>query len=762
MNDYRNKNLLIIGAGLLQMPAIKIANELGLNTIVTDYNENAPGMKIADNPIVISTKDIDGTVRTIKKINKKIKIHGVITIGTDASMTVAAVANALGLPGIEFENAEAATNKLKMRERFKEHNIPIPDFYKCWSLKDLKNISKMLSYPFVIKPVDNMGARGVMKIENESMLELAFNKAKKASPSGELIVEEYMEGPELSIDALIYNGKIHIAGVADRIIEREPYFIEIGHVMPSALPEYQINNAIEIFKEGVDALGITIGAAKGDIKITKKGTKVGEIAARLSGGFMSAYTYPYSSGVNLIHNAIDIALGYPPYNLVPTKNAVAIERAIIPKPGVVKEISGYEDVLSIPGVVDLFIHIDIGDEIREPESNVEKAGNFIVVKDTREKAWETVNEALKTIKIKTERDKKITWNEIKHRARERFNRKCFVCKVCNGYECRGMIPGMGGIGSGKSFIRNYRDINRILIKTRTIHDVTTVDTQTDFLGIPLDLPLAAAPITGCDINLGGSISELEYDTTLISSSKQFGILGFVGDGAPSELYKAGIESLKLSSGYGGIIFKPRADQEEIIKRIKAANEVGAKFIGIDIDAISFPTMGIYEQKVEPKSLEQLKELVQYSEAPFILKGIMNVEDAEKAVEAGASGIIVSNHGGRITENHPSSISVLKEISDAVKDKIKIIFDGGVRTGEDIFKALALGADLIMVGRPFSTAVLGGGKEGVELVVEKFKEELRKIMLLTGTETLNTINEKIIICPDFTEPYFSKDDYKLNI
>src|SRR4030042_312943 len=210
MKPYNGKSILIIGAGLLQVPAIEISNELGLITIVTDYNKNAPGMKIANHPIVISIRDIDGTVRIMKEFNKKVKIDGVITVGTDASMTVSAVSDALHLPGIKFENAEAASNKLKMRERLAKYNVPIPKFYKCWSLIDLKEISKLLTYPFVIKPVDNMGARGVMKIENESMLESAYYNAKKSTPSGELIVEDYMEGPELSIDALVFNDTISI------------------------------------------------------------------------------------------------------------------------------------------------------------------------------------------------------------------------------------------------------------------------------------------------------------------------------------------------------------------------------------------------------------------------------------------------------------------------------------------------------------------------------------------------------------------------
>jgi isopentenyl diphosphate isomerase/L-lactate dehydrogenase-like FMN-dependent dehydrogenase/biotin carboxylase len=748
MHEYKGKTLLIIGAGLLQVPAITIANELGLKTVVTDYNPEAPGMKIADYPVVMSTRDIDGTVRVIKELNKKVKIDGVITVGTDASMTVSAVANALNLPGIEFENALAASNKLKMRERFEKFNVPSPKFYKCWSLKDLKNISNLLDYPMVIKPIDNMGARGVMKIENESMLEMAFYNAKNASPSGELIVEEYMKGAELSIDALIYNNEIYITGIADRIIEREPYFIELGHVMPSCLPEEKINDAVEVFKKGIKALGLNIGAAKGDIKVTDEGAKIGEIAARLSGGFMSAYTYPYSSGVNLIHNAIDIALGYPPHNLIPTANRVSIEKAIIPAPGIINEIIGIDEALSIAGVKNIFLHVNIGDEVKDPKNNVEKAGNFIVVKDTREEAWETVREVEKTIKIITEPDGIISWQEIKRRAREKFNRSCFVCEECNGIECKGKFPGIGGIGNGNAFIRNYRDLSRILIKTKNIHNVTLTDCQSNFFGIKLDLPLIAAPITGCDINLGGMISELEYDIELVNGCKDAGIIGCVGDGAPQELYKIGLESIKNAGGFGGIIFKPRANQNDILKRIEAANKTGVKFLGIDIDAANFGTMDLFNQRVEPKTVDQLKELINASKVPFIIKGIMSTEDALNAVKAGADAIVVSNHGGRITDNHPSSISVLSDIVKAVKDKIKIIFDGGVRSGEDIYKVIAMGADYVMIGRPFCTAVMGGNRKGVNILVKKYKEQLKKIMLLTGCANLDSINKESLVCPDF--------------
>ncbi|HOF01136.1 MAG TPA: alpha-hydroxy-acid oxidizing protein [Spirochaetota bacterium] len=746
MNDYHGKTILIIGAGLLQVPAIKTANSMGLTTVVTDYNKEAPGMKIADFPVVVSTRDIEGTVRVVKEFNNGRKIDGAITVGTDASMTVSAVANALGLPGIKYENAIAASNKIKMRERFREHNVAIPDFYKCWSFEDLKKASSLLGYPFVLKPADNMGARGVMKVESEANLENAFLNAKNGSPSGELIAEEYMDGPELSIDALIYDGEIFITGVADRIIEREPYFIETGHVLPSALPEEELNEGIEVFKKGIRALGIDIGAAKGDIKITKNGAKVGEIAARLSGGFMSAYTFPYATGINVIRNALDIALGYPPSSLVPTKKCFSIEQAIIPSPGIVKEILGVEEALAIEGVKNIFFHVKEGDEVVIPKSNVEKAGNFIVVRDTREEAWEVVRKVHKIINVvTTPKMDKVSWEEIRRGAREKFNRACFVCNICNGEECRGKVPGIGGIGNGDSFVRNFEDLRKVRIITKSIHDIKEADTEIDIFGIHLALPLIAAPIAGTDINLGGKISELEYGSELLAGCKDSGIIGLLGDGAPQNLYKIGVEAIKSADGHGGLIIKPRIDEKELNKRIDESNEINAKLFGMDVDGISMPTMDIHKQGVEPKTIVQLKKIIDKISVPFIIKGVMSVEDAESAVVAGASAIVVSNHGGRITENHPSSISVLENISKAVKGKIKVLFDGGVRSGEDIFKAIALGADAVLIGRPFATAVMGGGRDGVKILIDRYLKELKKIMILTGIKNINSITRDRVVC-----------------
>ena len=197
------KVIFIIGAGILQAPAIRTAKEMGLRTAVTDYNENAYGMKLADFPIVMSTRDVDGTVRVAKQFTRTRRIDGVITVGTDASLTVAAVQHALDLPGNRIDVAEATTNKIKMRRRLREHAVPEPEFYACWSYDDVMKAARELKYPFVIKPADNMGARGVMKVKGPEVVRFAYERAKSATPRGEIICESFMDGPELSIDALI-------------------------------------------------------------------------------------------------------------------------------------------------------------------------------------------------------------------------------------------------------------------------------------------------------------------------------------------------------------------------------------------------------------------------------------------------------------------------------------------------------------------------------------------------------------------------------
>jgi isopentenyl diphosphate isomerase/L-lactate dehydrogenase-like FMN-dependent dehydrogenase/biotin carboxylase len=739
-----SRHLMIIGGGLFQVPVIKAAREMKLMIVVTDYDPEAPGMLMADYPLVVSTRNVNLTVNAAKEFHRSCPLDGVLTVGTDASQTVAAVANALGLPGIPFEVAERATDKIKMRRCLLEHKVPVPGFRAVWTLAEAHQVLEELDLPLVIKPCDNMGARGVRKILNRDDLVPAFQAAKEASISGNLIIEEYMEGPELSLDALIHEGEIHITGIADRHIERSPYFVEVGHTLPSNLSRGQQENAVAVFQAAIRALGIHVGAAKGDIKVTPNGARVVEVAARLSGGWMSAYTYPLATGVNLYKAMIEIALGQAPSDLQPKNSLVSVERAIIPSPGKILSIQGVEDARKIKGVREVILMKEAGDMAEELTSNMGKTGYVITTAKTREEAIRINDLARKTIRVETGTPNQLTWDIIRNNARKKFYIACKACTVCDGVECSGKVPGIGGIGTGGSFHENLKALARYKVNLRTIHGVKHPDLSVELFGRRLALPILAAPITGMETNLAGGMDERDYADAILDGCLDAGTLGMVGDGASPQKYLIGLEAIKKRGGLGIPIFKPREFNLDILKRFQAAEDAGAIAVGIDIDAASFKTMALKGQNVGPKTVEELQELKSHLKVPFILKGIMNPESALLAVESGADAIVVSNHGGRVLDGMPGTADVLPEIASAVAGRIKVLVDGGIREGVDVLKMLALGADAVLIGRPVCIAAFGAGMEGVSFFLKEKAEELRKAMILTGCSSITKIDPSVIV------------------
>ncbi len=743
----QQKSIIIIGAGVLQVPAIKIARELNLFSIVFDYNKEALGMKLADLPVIASTRDIDGCVRAAKAVAKNHKIDAVITVGTDASSTVAAVQAALDLPGNRFEDAYAATNKIKMRQRFAEHNVPQPDFYPVWTYADALEAFNKLPKPVVVKPVDNMGSRGCMKIENEAALQNGFNRAKSASISGEVILEEYMDGPELSIDMLIHDGEIYVTGIADRIIEYPPFFIETGHIMPSSLPQDQLDNAIDVMKQGIRALNLKMGAAKGDIKVTKDGAKVGEIAARLSGGFMSAFTFPLSSGVNVIKNAIEISLGMPPSDLKPKWNKVAIEKAFLPGSGIVESIEGLDEALSIDGVKEIFLRAKVGDILANPTNNLEKAGNVITVADTRDEAIAIANKVIDTIKIKLTTHKSLTLEEIKRSAKERFGGVCEYCSICGGVY---LIGGSHGCTCGQSFIRNVSALNSYLLSPNMIHEPLKINIERDFFGSHIEAPIAIASISNVE-SLGGIISRREYYTDVINASINSGIISIFHDNGVDEDYEDLLDIISSNpTAVSVVILKPIHSQPILIKRLKDAQKAGANVVGIDIepDFDDGHRASSISHSLSAKSKKDISDLVASVDIPFIAKGVMSMADALSCAEAGVDVLYVSNKGGRSMKSMSATIDVLYNISEVVKSKysnIKIICDGGFRDGEDILKGYILGADIVGVGRPFLISAFGKGNKGIEYRTSLFIDEIKRAMSCVGLSSVDNIDsiEKLL-------------------
>ncbi|MCT8332904.1 alpha-hydroxy-acid oxidizing protein [Leptospira sp. 85282-16] len=745
MKSVEGKTILIIGGGLLQVPIIQTAKTMRLHTVVADMNPSSIGFQIADESIVMSTKDVEGMVRESKKFAQNSPIHGVITAGTDASMTVAAVASALQLPGIRFVDAEAASNKVKMRQRLKEFGMPIPRFAAVWSLLDAKEALDSLTFPLVMKPADNMGARGVIKVNHKDDLPSAFRHAKRFCPTGELILEEYMEGPELSVDALAFQGQIRMTGIADRIIEREPYFIEVGHNMPSAMSKEILDEVERVMAGGMRALGIHLGAGKGDIKVTKEGVKIGEIAARLSGGFMSAFTYPLSTGVNLNRAALLISLGETPDNLDPVLNRVSIERSLLSKPGKLISIGGVEEIKKIDGVSEVFIQSKPGDIIKEPTNNIDKSGHVIIVAENLKDAEVVFEKVKQTIRFEVDEQFSITEKEIGDQARIRFGKDiCWVCKQCDGSNCASGIPGMGGVGRMETFHDNSVALSEYSILPGYIRDHIIPEIHTRFLGYDLKTPIMAAPMTGVGTNMNFVMTDADYANLVVRSFVQNGSLAWLGDGASPEKYKIMLDSLKKASGKGILICKPREDESMLVDRFSEAEADGVFALGMDIDAVNFKTMVQKNLSSITRPLDRLVRLKEKTKLPFILKGIMNPEDAKLAVEGGFSAIVVSNHGGRVLDGMPGTARVLPKIAEAVKGKIPLLVDGGIRSGMDVFKMLALGADAVLLGRPVAISLVGGEEAGIRFLLQKYSEELKQSMSVTGAKTLVDIKRTMLL------------------
>lgn len=329
--------------------------------------------------------------------------------------------------------------------------------------------------------------------------------------------------------------------------------------------------------------------------------------------------------------------------------------------------------------------------------------------------------------------------DVLNNARKIIKDKCRVCRECNGIACRGEIPGVGGKGTGSSFIRNRDKINEVKLHLNTIVQKGKIDTSIELFGHSFKYPVFVAPIGAVGVNYSENLNDFTYSQAIVTGSKNAGTLAFTGDGAKDIFYDEPLEVIKEEDGVGIPTIKPW-DNQEIIKKIRKAEKAGALAVAVDIDAAGLIILAMMGKPVSTKSIEDLKEITSSTKLPVIFKGIMTVEGAKKALEAGAYGIVVSNHGGRVLDHTLASIEVLPEIAQEVKGKMKIFVDGGFRDGVDIFKAIALGADAVLIGRPYAVAAYGGGKEGVELYTHKLGQELEETMIMTGCHRLDDIGK----------------------
>jgi isopentenyl diphosphate isomerase/L-lactate dehydrogenase-like FMN-dependent dehydrogenase len=320
--------------------------------------------------------------------------------------------------------------------------------------------------------------------------------------------------------------------------------------------------------------------------------------------------------------------------------------------------------------------------------------------------------------------------EIRSKARELMRGYCRVCPQCDGRACAGEVPGMGGIGTGSSFRNNVEALAGYRFRMSVMHGIHDPSTRTGLLGAELSLPVLAAPMGGVSFNLGPGMSEGEFVGAVVGGCAEQGALGCTGDGVPDEISSEGFRAVRDSGGRGIAFIKPWED-EELFRKLDEATDSGALAVGMDIDAAGLVTLKKMGRPVSPKTADKIREIRDRVRAPFVLKGIMSPDEADKAADAGADAIVVSNHGGRVLDHTPGVAEVLPSAARMVRGRCAVLADGGVRSGADVLKMLCLGADAVLVGRPFAVAAMGGGKEGVMRYLETLRTELRQAMVLTG-------------------------------
>lgn len=302
---------------------------------------------------------------------------------------------------------------------------------------------------------------------------------------------------------------------------------------------------------------------------------------------------------------------------------------------------------------------------------------------------------------------------------------------------------MGGLGSGSAFRNNISALAEHRLNLRTIHSHAQPDLKMSLFGHELALPVIGAAIGGIAMNMNGAMTEQEYQDAVVNGCLQAGTVSMTGDGPVPIIFESGLTALRNASGKAIPIIKPR-ETEKIVEYAKRAEEAGAIAFGIDIDAAALVNMTNAGQPVGPKTRADLEYIKRHTSIPFIVKGIMTPDEAEACHIAGVDGIVVSNHGGRALDHTPGTAEVLPYIAEVLgSSRMTILADGGIRSGADVLKMLALGAHAVLIGRPVAQGAVGGGAEGVTLVLNKIKNELEAAMILTGTGTVTNIKQDII-------------------
>ena len=395
------KKLLVLGAGILQVATIKKAKDLGYYSIAVDGNPKAVGFDFADKAIVANITE----PKVVLDIAKNERIDGIIHPCSEVAMnSMGYVVDSLGLCGIGLETVLKATNKEKMRRAFEQAKAPSPKSIAASNETDALNAFFVIKGDIIVKPSRNSGSRGVSFIRgsaDSSELLSSYHRALNESRDNSVVIEEFIEGPEFSVEILIWGDHIEVLTVTDKLTTEEPYYVELGHSQPSKFNDYDVDCIAKAAIEGVKALGLKQCVAHAEVKLSDKGPYLIEIGARLGGDFISTELVHLSTGIDMVACAIDIALGVEPDLNLKSKPGGAAIRYFTPSPGVVKSVIGFYDALENENVYDCKIYVEAGDIVKPLKSSLDRCGHIITIGENVYKAVELADEMKTKIKILT-------------------------------------------------------------------------------------------------------------------------------------------------------------------------------------------------------------------------------------------------------------------------------------------------------------------------------------------------------------------------
>jgi len=337
------------------------------------------------------------------------------------------------------------------------------------------------------------------------------------------------------------------------------------------------------------------------------------------------------------------------------------------------------------------------------------------------------------------------YSELAAAARGNIGPFCKACPVCDGRACGSLMPGPGAKGRGRVAVRNYDAWDAFPLAMDPVHVSFEASTRTKVLGHDLALPVLIGPVGDVNRHYGEKYTTVEYNSSILRAAQASGTYAFTGDGLDPAIMTESLRAIQTLGGAGIPTIKPWA-MGIVQEKLEAAKRVKPVAIAMDVDAAGLPFLKHQDPPAGFKDVGQLREIADQCHdagVPLILKGIMSPLVAEKAVDAGADAIIVSNHGGRVLDGVPSTAEVLLEVSSDVDGDVEVLVDGGVRSGVDVFRALALGARAVLMARPFVVAVYGGGEQGARDYLAQLADELADTMEMCGAETVADVDEDML-------------------